>query len=356
VLDEAHKAPDELAAFLHTTLTKLEIEGILGSRALTTDDPTEWADWALDETRLFKQGIEDMEEDLSHQYDARLAKEYQVNKRLYRKLQIVSKITDDWIVERNKHVTFDPIWPKSSMETLFQNVPKVILLSATIRPKTCELLGIDRKDLTFYEGESSFPVERRPFIKVPCVRVDNKTTDDELATWVVKIDNIIEKRKGRRGLIHTVSYARRDYIRKHSRHSKRMIWHDPRDTAFTIDSFKRGDYDGTILISPSATCGYDFPYNQCRFIIICKVPFPDARSKILKARCKQDKDYAMYLAMQELVQGSGRGMRAPDDWCEILCVDDNFNWYYRKYSRFAPKWFGDSIRYVKLAPDPLEVE
>jgi hypothetical protein len=40
-----------------------------------------------------------------------------------------------------------------------------------------------------------------------------------------------------------------------------------------------------------------------------------------------DPDYANYVAMQKLVQAVGRGMRAPDDWCETLIVDDQFSWF-----------------------------
>ena len=342
VLDEAHKAPEELAGFLSTSLSMMEAEGILGGSVSDLgDDPDAWSEWARNQRVTLKPRLEALKGGV---WSRVAAKEHRALERLERKLKLISMCDENWVVEVGKRVNFDPIWPKKLNSYLFRDAKKVLLVSATVRRKTCDLLGIEPDELHFYEGEAIFDMKRRPFIHIPTIRLNFRSSPEALRRWVVTIDNIINKRQGLSGVIHTVSYKRKDYLLAHSRFAERMLTHDTRSAGRVVEKFKRSPA-GTILVSPSATTGYDFPGDECRWQIITKVPFPDARSKILKARCKDDKDYAMYLAMQELVQASGRGMRAPDDWCDVFVVDDNISWFLGKYKDFSPGWFTKS--YVK---------
>ena len=59
--------------------------------------------------------------------------------------------------------------------------------------------------------------------------------------------------------------------------------------------------------------------------------------------------------MQELVQTCGRGVRAVDDWCENLIVDDSAVWFLSKYNHFAPSWFLEGKRTVRMIPEPPEL-
>jgi Rad3-related DNA helicase len=104
------------------------------------------------------------------------------------------------------------------------------------------------------------------------------------------------------------------------------------------------------------TTGVDFPYDQCRYQIIAKVPFPDTRNKVMAARTKEDPTYAHYIAMQTLVQMSGRGMRAADDACETIIVDDHAKWFIPKWRIFAPRWFMESFMSVNMVPRPIKLE
>jgi len=103
------------------------------------------------------------------------------------------------------------------------------------------------------------------------------------------------------------------------------------------------------------TTGWDFPYDSCYFQIIGKIPYPDTRGEIQQARTKQDPHYQSYVAMQTLVQIAGRGVRAEDDKCETLVVDDNMLWFISRYKEFAPKWFHDAVRFSRVIPSPIEI-
>ena len=133
-----------------------------------------------------------------------------------------------------------------------------------------------------------------------------------------------------------------------------MMTHESDTTRLVVDRFKETQ-DPKILISPSVVTGFDFPYDACRFQIIGKLPFPDGRSEVMKARTKIDPDYGMYLTVQALVQACGRGMRAPDDWCECYVIDDHFSWFFPKYRHMFQHWFTQAVRKVNLIPpDPYK--
>jgi Rad3-related DNA helicase len=137
-----------------------------------------------------------------------------------------------------------------------------------------------------------------------------------------------------------------------SEYRDRMISHDSNTAKSAVEKFKSAG-PGAILISPSMTTGYDFPFDQCEYQVILKIPFPDSRSPVTQARTLVDKDYSAYIAMQELVQAVGRGMRAEDDSCETFVIDNNAAWFVPKYKDMAPKWFHEAYRKLNTLPEPL---
>jgi ATP-dependent DNA helicase DinG len=276
-------------------------------------------------------------------------------KQLSRKLAVVADMQGEWVVEETKvygkrAMRFSPIWPAPYAERyLFASVPKVVLFSATLRPKTAELLGISPQGHSFLEYPSDFPVAHRPVYHIPTVQMSHRTNDQGIRIWLQRIDQIIRARKDRKGIIHTVSYARRNLVMENSEFSGMMMTHGPDNTRMVIEQFKRMDKP-CVLVSPSVTTGYDFPYEECEYQIIGKLPFPDTRGAVLQARVKADRDYANYITMQVMVQASGRGCRAADDRCETFIIDDNIVWFLGKNKQFAPRWWLDSMKRAPVIP------
>lgn len=356
VCDEAHNSPDELCSFLAIKLKDEDVVGLLGEKFPSSDKLSHWQTWAGKASNKAHDLCADLKAASSGDGNRRDARKLQ-----YLEAQLTSLLQTqgDWVMERHKRdVTWDPVWPAPYASSLFRGIKKILLISATVRPKTCELLGVDKADLDFFEYPSSFPVERRPTIHIynpngiP-MRINHRADEALLQAWVRRIDHILDRRKDRKGIIHTVSYARRNYLVQNSRHADYFITHDPKNTAEMVEVFKKSS-PPAILVSPSVSTGYDFPYEECEYSIIIKVPFPDTRSAVMKARQAMDKDYTMYIAMQELVQMAGRGMRAADDRHEVLICDDQADWFLQKYRHFAPEWFMDSYRRVRNVPNPPE--
>jgi Rad3-related DNA helicase len=194
----------------------------------------------------------------------------------------------------------------------------------------------------------TFPTENRLVVHVPTVRMNHKTDRDGLKLWLSRIDQIIDKHITQNGIIHTVSYARRNMVTERSRHRERMLTHGSRDAEAAVARFKR---DGGILVSPSVATGYDFPGDQARWQIIGKLPYPDTRNRLVAARCRADTDYAAYVAMMEMVQASGRIVRSEDDWGLTIVIDNNVDdWFMRQYGWLAPKWFREAYRRSVVIP------
>jgi len=234
----------------------------------------------------------------------------------------IAAVSDEWILDESNssETLISPLWPTEYADRyLFQSIPRIILASATLVPKTLSLLGIKEEDSIFLSQDHTFDPNRCPLYLFGPVRVDSKTTPAGWAEVFGRMDSLISKRLDRKGIIHTTSYANQEKVLHASDYRDIMI--APRKASefqAAIEEFRAAD-PPRILVSPSATTGYDFPFDQCEFQILLKVPFLDTRSPVMNARQKADKEYFPYLTAQTLVQTVGRAMRAPDDRCE--CVD-----------------------------------
>ncbi|MEE8608592.1 MAG: helicase C-terminal domain-containing protein [Nitrospiraceae bacterium] len=356
VLDEAHDAPEVLAGFMETEIARSETPKLLGNGLLAAGATMEdWGDWARYNRDACQEKLDQIVERLGGMVNERapinpkVSREAMDLRKLLSKLNTLAEANPEWWGNEpyEKHTKkgrelghrFAPTWPAPYAHPyLFLQVPKIVLTSATLRPKTCEMLNISSEDLEFREYPSIFPVERRPVTYIKTVRVGYRTSDDQMLTWVRRIDQILRARPDSKGIIHTVSYKRAQLLLDNTQHRDRLLSHDPRTTRTVVQKFKESSYP-YVIVSPSLSTGWDFPYEECRFQIIGKIPFPNTQGEIMKGRVNRDKGYRDYLAMQMLVQACGRGMRAEDDFCECFVVDNNISWFLWKNKDLAPKWF-----------------
>jgi Rad3-related DNA helicase len=361
ILDEAHAAPEHLASFLGFEFTEDDFDYLV-DRPVGFRDLDDWASWGLGwkirlEIRLntLTGAVRDGE--------SRFIEESCKVKTLAMKMDRLSRASAGWVHDdievrgkrnRTTHKRFDPVDPSNFAEgVLFRGIKKVVLVSATLRPKTLDLLGIPADDRLFVEYPSSFPVVRRPIVWIPTARVDFRSDEDSLARWRDRIDQIVGRRLDRKGIILPVSYNRQQFILLNSRHANVMLDHARRGTEDALDAFRRARAP-KVLVSPSISTGVDLPYEDCEYIIIAKVPFPSTQSAIMRERCRKDPTLQNYLAAIELVQSAGRGMRAEDDWCEIFIIDDHIQWFYKKAGKFIPKSFHEAFRCEDIPPKPIE--
>lgn len=348
VLDEAHHAPTELADFLSTTLQPADLQLLGSGGPRDPQDAPQWAEWAKAQAKVVEGALESRPKNRME-----LRRHRQLN-RLAQKLATLQTMKGgQWVIQQHHHAWhFDPVWVADYSHVLFRHAPKVVFTSATFTRKTAAMLGVGADDMTWHEAPSDFPVERRPVYYIPCVKLDYKADESQIRLWLATIDNVLRTRRDRKGIIHAVSYERARLIKRYSAYSDDMLIHETATTRDTVARFKDAG-PGAILVSPSVTTGYDFPMDQCRYQIVVKIPFPDRRDPVVQARTSVDKDYPGYIAMQEIVQAVGRGMRSAEDACETFIVDDNARWFFRAYRSFAPSWFLDAYQPCTTIPDPL---
>lgn len=373
VMDEAHDAVEELGRFIGTEIGVHEIDSVLPGKIKMMDpgtDQGDWREWGGFWSADVGRRLESIRATIKEQertgdtktgerisYSAlRMARDL---RRLQHKLDTVAGMRDEWIIDHVQDVRgrpvvkFDPIWPGSyAEEKLFVGIKKVIMVSATVRPETAEMLGIGRGQFEFNEYPSNFPKKNRPIIFIPSGAMNMRVKSANKREWMARIDQIIARRLDRKGIIHTVSYQRAREIYGLSEWKQRMIIHDSTNTREVIEAFKRSK-ENLILVSPSVTTGYDFAYEQAEYQIIAKVPFPDSRDKIMKARTGRDPNYRNYATMLALVQAAGRICRAEDDRGETFIVDSDFGWFINKNYKLAPKWFIESIVQAQVLGSPL---
>jgi Rad3-related DNA helicase len=356
--DEAHNAPNAIADAVRVELNHKEIEdGLRVSfpRGHDSEDMNVWRQWASTTKGYADEALKEAYKRIQDANDPKPAwvRHYNHMRNLCRKLTVLTTARAvDWIVDQTETgYVFDPIRPGRYAEPyLFLQVPKVIMISATIREKTGFMCHISRENMKFQEFPSDFDPKRSPIYYVPTMRVDSNANDlGQL--WAV-LDRVMSRRRDRKGVVHSTSFERQREIRDRSRFASAMILNKKgQPVADAMEEFFQAG-PGTTFISPSVCEGYDFKQDKARWQFMCKVPF-EPPSKIVKAREADDKEYRGYKAMQALVQSFGRGMREHTDWCENFICDMHMDWFYPKYSHLAPKSFNKFIKAVSILPPPM---
>lgn len=346
VMDEAHDATEHLLGALSMEIKREEVYGLIKwvPQGMSSSHYYEWA-------KVLRGIVDDLvKKSGGHERRGR----YSILS-LQRKLQLLSRLwVDNWVVEhKGSSISWDVIWPAPLAQSyLFRGIPHVILTSATVTEADLIMLGLTdvyKKDSIFEEFPSMIPVGNRPIYFIPTVRMDRFITAAGMNAWASRIDNIVGSRLAYKGIIHTVSYDRADRVCGFSQYKDFMLSHRGKTTAETIVRFKKAD-PPCVLVSPSVVTGYDFPGEESRYQIIGKLPFPDNRPLVMKARQKVNPDYGCYLAIKQLVQASGRIVRTPEDWGDTFIIDSHLQWVLSKYRKIIPKWWMASVKTVSTIP------
>jgi Rad3-related DNA helicase len=356
VLDEAHNAPEEICSVMSVSITSREVY-----RMLRSDFPPDgssigtWSAWAgelLPAARVECDRLSDLAKSRIGGVSLAEARELREWKNLVSKLETLAEARGEWEAEAIKGgYKIDPVWASQYADILFLKVPHVLMVSATVVPKTLDLLGLAREDYDYQEYPSTFPPRRSPLIYVPTVRVTHKWQPWMMELWLDRIDQVIGRRLDRKGIIHTVSYDRRNAILERSKYSEYMISHSTRDAVQQVEVFRESQ-PPSFLVSPALATGWDFSYDDCELGLIVKIPYPDTRSRIMRARVRADPDYANHVMTQNLIQMCGRPMRAPDDQCENICIDDMIRVVMATCGDMLLGWFRKLYRRSDILPEP----
>jgi len=273
----------------------------------------------------------------------------------------VAEVNDSWIFfeEKNEQETtwiFKPVRVDAYAEHyLWRHAKKFLGMSGTILdPKVmAEDLGIENWD--YAKSSCPFPLANRPIYYTPVANLTRKTMEQELPKLGFIVSKILERYPLEKVLVHTTSYAIRDYLMRYleetiqGRGWARLMTHDNNDREVRLAEFKR-TLEPDVMLSPSFDRGVDLPDDLCRCIIICKVPYVSLGDPQVKARMKMPGGEKWYLlkAAQTIMQMSGRGVRNEMDHCDCYILDKQFGFLLSRMRSFFPQWWLDAIRRGEL--------
>jgi len=351
VADECDLVEDELMSFIQLVVTARQLDRLNLSTPKYKTKFESWVEWANETIRRVDRQVKDLEQQ-SFEWggsDIKTLRQLKIAQSFLSKLKVFVREVDStwvWYPGEDKWI-FKPTWvSKYAKGVLWKHASKVLGMSATILDpeQVCRNIGL-QETWTFLSLPSPFPVENRPIIFRPYANVTNKTIDVALPKIAKGIEDIMNKHPNERILCHTVSYKVRNYLMDNLP-KRRLITHSTRDRAEVLEKFKNSK-DPLVLLSPSMERGVDLPDDQCRVVIIAKIPWPDVGDPQISRRLYSSKDGRRWYAhktVSTVIQASGRAMRSATDHCYTYILDEQFSRLMYESRSMFPDWWIKAIK------------
>ena len=192
-------------------------------------------------------------------------------------------------------------------------------------------LGLDTDSFSYIEIPSIVPISNRPIIRDYVGSMSRANFDNNFPLLVSKIKEIADNHLGEKGIIHTFTYNINYQLYMALRSDDRFIFHTQDNRVEKTKEFKEEPAeDGSIFVSPYSYEGVDFPYDEAKWQIICKNPYPYLGDAQVKARMEMDRvnystDWGWINRQIALVlsQMYGRTNRAEDDYSVTYILDSD---------------------------------
>lgn len=190
---------------------------------------------------------------------------------------------------------------------------------------------------------SSFSPQSRPTYLYPIADVTHKNKQSAYPILLNGVQAIIDRNPASRVLVHTTTYELTKELEK-GLGSKRVVsYTNANERQRAIDLYL--SISNAVLLAPSLDRGIDLPGDDCRAIIVCKVPYPNLGDKQISARLHQQNGQLWYSVqtVRTIIQMTGRGMRSIDDYCESYILDKQFIELWRKNKSLFPTWWSEAL-------------
>lgn len=246
---------------------------------------------------------------------------------------------------------------------LLSNAPYKVMLSATIGSLDAykERMGFKYETKSNWDHEnaivdepcveiipSTFDFSESPIFFLNKFKMSYKEKDASFAKLKPVIYSICETRfANAKGMIQTGSYefAKRLFNDAPETIKNRMLLYNGSIEKMTMTRLHKMSKN-TILVGPTLNTGVDLPGDDCRFVIILKVPYPSLADKLVNARIKLYPLWYNAHTSNEIIQGIGRGVRYNGDWCVTYIFDACFQYLYYSTKAQYPQELRDRIKYI----------
>lgn len=196
-------------------------------------------------------------------------------------------------------------------------------------------LGIKGGEYAVIKVPPVFKKESNKLYHLDVCNLSHKESNPNTDSYVVNmgvavqiIDKILDKFPEHKGIIHCVTYPNMHFIMTHSKHakSKRVRGHTPENRGEVLQKHLASE-EPLVLCSPSMSEGVDLKFDNSRFQIILKIPYPYSEDLQIKERTRQEPEFYTYKTALYLVQAIGRSVRTEDDWAYTFTIDTRFNYF-----------------------------
>ena len=219
---------------------------------------------------------------------------------------------------------------------LIDTAPNRVMMSATIGGYDAfsENIGAKYLEKDFVENEeiiytvipSTFNFDKSPVYFLNRYKMSYREKEQSIKSLKPIIYKICSTQySDKRGMIQTGSYANAKEIYNDAppEIKRRMLLYNnskEKTQKITIHQMSKN----TILIGPTLVEGIDLPGEQCRFIIILKVPYPVITDEYVKRKAELFPLWYNSVTSNTIIQGIGRGNRFADDYCVTYILDACF--------------------------------
>jgi ATP-dependent DNA helicase DinG len=263
---------------------------------------------------------------------------------------------NNWVLEmsfnektKQKELSLEPIWAYDYLDKyVFSHYDMVFLMSGTILDKNlfCQLNGLDVSKAVYYSIGSPFNVKNRPIFYMPLGKMSFKQKEETFERYIPYIKKILDKYKGKKGIIHTNSFELAKWIENKIK-DPRLIFHDSSNKDEVLKMHMDSE-NPTVIVSPSMDTGVSFDNDAARFQIIAKVPYPSLASQKNKLRQKNNPDWYSWKTVSGLVQMTGRPVRSSIDYADTIIIDGSFGDVIKHSSQFIPDWIQSAIKRINV--------
>ena len=197
-----------------------------------------------------------------------------------------------------------------------------ILMSATFADPRDYLRSIALSGAKYIKVESSFDFSKSPIYFWNKRRMSYKQMEANLPWLYEKINEIIENHDGENGIIHTASYTLTMKIHQNltPKNRRRVLIYEGTEEKRKVLSMLKSD-NSKILMGPSLLEGLDLRDEWSRFQIFAKVPYLSLGDRFVKAKMTLNPEWYRWVAIKNVLQGTGRSVRNEDDWAVTYFLD-----------------------------------
>jgi Rad3-related DNA helicase len=283
----------------------------------------------------------------------RVVREYQSTNRLLADvIRVCDGVSDGWVRDNNagqlvlKPVRVDQFGAKQ----LWGHANQWVCMSATIisPDEMAETLGLNEAGLNWgvVRVPMTFDVDNRVIRVAGVANMVNREKETEWPKMVAAVRNVLALHPDERILVHTVSYQLAEYLKQKLTGTGRLLVTYPTTAAKNQAIAKFRATPNSVMLAPSLDRGVDFKDDDCRVVVVAKVPFPNLGDTQVSARLHAPGGKMWYAVqtVRSLVQMTGRGVRSETDWCVTYILDRQFTSNVWKNNRkLFPAWWREAV-------------